>query len=825
MQRFSRKQVVTLILLFVGLTTAKSIDTRKRIFSTDPQKRLAWYEQHVAMKETSLFKQLEWRFIGPEIMSGRLTDVAVPPGTHHTILIAAASGGVWRSTNEGTTWEPIFEHAPSTSIGDIAVDPLHPEVIWVGTGEANIFRSSMAGCGIYKSIDNGETWQHMGLAGTHTIPRIVIHPKNPDIVYVAASGHEWTNNKDRGIYQTTDGGKTWKKILYINESTGAIDLVMDPSDPQTLYASMWNRVRKKWSDPKPGENDAIYKTIDGGQTWSKKIEGLPPLDKIGRIGLDVARSNPNVLYALMDNHHPSREPKEGEEDSYGRERAEPIIKGAEVYRSDDKGETWRKVSESSREMERLFATYGWVFGQICVDPNDENTVYIMGVPLYKSTDGGKTFFELDYPGLHADHHAMWIDPDNSNYILSGNDGGLNISYDGGETWKNLLQPGAVQFYNVAVDMHEPFRVYGSIQDNGCYRGPVTYRPGKSDKWEWEGIPGGEASYLAVDPENPNILYNESFYGRIRRSEFKDGEWDTKQITPKTEEGEPELRGQWLAPFILSSHNSSIVYHGMQYVFRSMNQGETWDKISPDLTYNDPDKQGDISFQTITSLSESPLCFGLLYAGTDDGKVHVTQNGGRTWKKIMKKLPYQKWVSRIVASRYDEATVYLTQNGKRDDDFQVYVFKSTNYGEKWLDISANIPCGPVNVIHEDPKNKDVLYVGTDLGVYVTVDGGQSWNVLANNLPTTFVQDLLVHPRDQILVAGTHGRGAWVMDVGILQKIDDSTFAKDVHLFDVENAKLPKSKRRWDRDTIKKASIYYYLNASAEPTLFGFHKLHD
>ncbi len=759
--------LISSLLLVTPQIQAKN---QKLIESTDANLRLQWYEKHLAMKEQSLFKDLKWRFIGPEIMSGRVTDVGVPRGRKYTIYAASASGGVWKTVNEGTTWEPIFEEAASTSIGDMALAPSNPDIVWVGTGEANIFRSSMAGSGIYKSLDAGKTWKHMGLAATHTIARIVIHPENPDILYVAASGHEWTHNEERGVYKTTDGGETWKKVLYINEKIGAIDLVMDPSDSKVLYAAMWNRIRRRWSDPRPGPGDGIFKTTDEGKTWRQLKEGLPPSEITGRIGIAIARTNPDVLYAFIDNHEIVRTPKKGELDSYGRPMA-PVIKGAEVYRSDDKGEKWRKVSPSDKMMQRFSSTYGWVFGQIRADPNDENTIYILGLSLARSKDGGKTFHMLRYPGLHGDHHALWIDPEDSNHLVNGNDGGVNVSYDGGKTWINYENLPVVQFYNVTVDMAEPFNVYGSIQDNNSWKGPVAYKPERDQPYKhpkclWTRIPGGEASYLLIDPSNPNILYSQSFYGRIRRSEYKDGKWETKKIEPKAKEGEPRLRGQWLAPFMISPHNPFVIYHGMQYLFRSMDRGETWERISPDLTYNNPEEQGDlpyaISFQTITSISESPYQFGLIYVGTDDGRVHVTRDGGNSWTDITKGLPYRKHVSRIIASAYDKGTVYLSLNGKRDDDFAAYLYKSTDYGQNWVDIKGNIPCGPVNVVREDPNNEKVLYVGTDLGVYVTADGGHTWYVLGSGLPSTFVHDIVVHPRDNVLVAATHGRGMWVID---------------------------------------------------------------
>ncbi|MBE0461739.1 MAG: hypothetical protein IBX60_08930 [Candidatus Aminicenantes bacterium] len=751
---------------------AKAKKKIEKIESTDPALRLKWFDQHVAMKEASIFKDLKWRFIGPDIISGRCTDVDVPKGSKHTIYVGAATGGLWKTVNSGITWEPIMDDVPSISIGDIAVAPSNPNIVWVGTGEANIFRASVAGTGVYKSTDAGNTWQHMGLAGTHTIARIVIHSNNPDIVYVAAPGHEWTYNEERGVFKTTDGGNTWKKVFYINDKIGAVDLVMDPSDNNTLYVTMWNRIRRRWSDPMPGPGDGVFKTTDGGNTWVAKNKGLPDLKLTGRIGIDIARSNPSVLYAFVDNHNPGRMPEKGERDPYGRLWKARIMKGAEVYRSDDKAETWRKVSPDNRMMEGFCGTYGWVFGQLRVDPNDENTVYIMGLALAKSTDGGKSFTRLWFPGLHGDHHGLWIDPEDSNYLINVNDGGINISYDGGKTWRDFHRNlPVVQFYNVAYDMEKPFNVYGSVQDHGTYKGNVAHnlpwreRP-RGFTTRWESVPGGEGTHLAIDPTDSNTIYSSTFYGRLQRSEFKNNRWESVSILPKAGEEEPPLRGQWLAPTIISPHNPWVIYHGMQYLFRSMNRGDVWERISSDLSYNNPEQQGILPFAIpyacLTAVSESPFKSGLIYVGTDDGRVHVTRNGGGSWVEITKGLPYNKHVSRIVASKYDEGTVYLTLNGRRDDDFADYIYKSTDLGKTWVDISGNIPGGPVNVIREDPKNKDILYVGTDLGVYVTLNGGKEWHVLANGLPTCFVWDLIIHPRDNTLVIATNGRGMYVID---------------------------------------------------------------
>ncbi len=765
--------LVAIVLLFMPLQ-AKKAKKPERIHSTGPALRMKWFDQHVEMKNNTSHKDMTWQHIGPQNVSGRCTDIAVvtPKDKNFTIYVATASGGVWKTVNEGTTWEPVFDQAASTSIGDVTIAPSNSDIVWIGTGEANIFRSSMAGCGVYKSTDAGKTWTHMGLTDTNTIPRIIIHPRNPDKVYVAASGHEWTHNAERGDYKTTDGGKTWEKILYINEQTGAIDLVMDPTNSEILYAATWQRVRKKWNDPRNEPSytgSGIHKTTDGGKTWKSINNGLPEANKRGRIGLDLCLSKPNVIYALVDNYEIAREiTDEDRADTYG-VPSSGFIKGSTVYRSDDGGANWKQVSgltpETKQYMERHAGTYGWVFGQIRVDPNDENTIYIMGVPLSVSNDGGKTFRYLR--GMHGDHHGMWIDPNNSNYIINVNDGGIVISYDKGETWRQFRHNLPLcQFFNIAYDMDTPFRVYGSMQDHGSYRGVVDLSRGRDNipTVDFEGAPGGEGSSHAIDPTDPRTVYSAGFYGTLTRSFLgKDGQWQRKYILPRPYPGEPRLRGQWVAPFIISPHNPNIIYHGMQYLFLSRDRGDTFERISPDLTYNNKSEMGDIPYQTLYSISESPLKFGLIYVGTDDGKVHITKDGGKTWKEIMKGLPYRKWVSRMVASAFDMGTVYMTQNGKRDDDFAAYVWKSTDFGENWVDISGNIPLGPVNVIREHPTNRNVLYVGTDVGVYVTTDGGKKWEVLGGNLPSTFVSDLIVHPRDSILVIATHGRGMWAIDV--------------------------------------------------------------
>ena len=749
------------------------------------------YDSYRAMTAASPYRNIPWQYLGPTNVSGRATDIAVADRAgSRRIYVGYATSGLWKTDDDGTTWQPIFDDQPVSSIGDIAVAPSNPDIVYVGTGEANIFRASMPGVGIYKSIDGGKTFRHAGLTDTLTIARIVVHPTNPDIVYVAATGHEWTDNEMRGVFKTTDGGKSWTKVFHRSTRTGSNDLVMDPTDPNTLYASMWQRIRRKWSDPRvePGYNEGgVWKSTDAGKTWKEVSTGLPPATARGRIGIDISRTNPKVLYAFVDNYEPGHQkPKEGEMDSYGRPLLEPRIKGAEVYRTVTAGETWEKVSGATDEtrdfMLRHSGTYGWVFAQIRVDPTDENTIYTMGLGLHVSRDGGKTFTTLR--GMHGDHHGLWIDPKNPAILYNANDGGFYQSADAGKTWKFAVSAGGAQFYNVTVDGSSPPWAYGSIQDHGSYRAKIDLSAGrdKITAVEWESAPGGEGSFQAVDPTNPNIVYSHRFYGQFTRTDLSippppggrrggappadqpkpQGPQRTTSIRPK----EADLRAQWMAPIVVSPHDNSTIYAGFQYVFKSTNRGDSWTKISGDLSANDASLQlrsaSAIPYQTITALEESPKVKGLLFVGTDDGRLHVTQNGGESWTDISSALPTRKWVSRLVPSQHAEGTVYVTQRGREDDDFGVYVYKSVDYGKTFVSIASNIPAGSVNVITEDPTNPNTLYVGNDFGAFMTMDGGKRWQVLGSNLPSVQVSDLAYQPRDHLIVISTYGRGMYVMD---------------------------------------------------------------
>ena len=744
------------------------------------------YDTYTTMRKASPTQAVNWSYLGPTNISGRSTDHAVADKDGRRRIYAAyATSGIWKTDDDGATWQVIWEHMPSTSIGDIAVAPSNPDVVWVGTGEANIFRASMAGVGIYKSTDAGKTWQHMGLTDSQTIARIVVHPTNPDIVYVAASGHEWTDNETRGVFKTTDGGRTWSKILYKSPRTAAIDLVMHPGDPNTLYAATWQRIRRKWSDPRvePGYNEStIMKTTDGGRTWTDVSQGLPAAQFRGRIGIDISRSKPDTLYALVDNYEIGREARPGQRDAYGRPMPadQGFIKGADVYRSDDAGKSWRQTSRQNQAMvdylnNNQSGTYGWVFGQIRIDPTNPETIYILGVPLSRSTDGGKTFASFAQ-GVHGDHHGMWIDPANTNIIYNSNDGGFYQTADGGKSWKFAVAAAGSQFYNVELDTSTPMWAYGSIQDIGSRRGRVDISNGRGavPPAAWEGAPGGEGSNHAVDPTNPNIVYSHGFYGDFTRTDLGAapgggrGRGSAAQIRPA--DPTAELRAQWMAPFMISPHDNTIVYAGFQTLFKSKNRGDAWEKISHDLSDNNTAQMGQnpsaIPYQTIIAVAESPKKKDLLYVGTDDGRLHTTIDGGKEWTELTMKLPVRRWISRVTPSSHAEGTVYVTQRGREDDDFAAYVYKSTDFGKTFQSIVNNIPAGPVNVIRQDPKNPNVLYVGTDFGVFVSTNGGARWEVLGGNLPSVQVSDLQIGTRDNVLVISTYGRGMWVFDASAI-----------------------------------------------------------
>jgi photosystem II stability/assembly factor-like uncharacterized protein len=754
----------------------------------DAEFLLKAFDTYRVMVESSPYKGVPWQYLGPTNISGRSTDVAV--ANRHggrRIYAAYATSGVWKTDDNGATWQPVFEHQASTSVGDIAVAPSNPDIVWVGTGEANLFRASMAGVGIYKSTDDGKTFAHSGLTDSHTISRIVPHPTNADVVYVAVSGHAWSDNEMRGVFKTADGGKTWTKVFFRSARTGAIDLVMDPSEPNTLYASMWQRIRRKWSDPRvePGYKEGgIWKTIDGGSTWSDVNEGLPAPQFRGRIGIDISASNSSVLYAFVDNYDEGRPPRDGERDAYGRPIMESRIKAAEIYRTDDKGKTWRKVSDSNDFMTNHSGTYGWVFGQIRVDPTNPETIYTMGIGLHVSRDSGKTFTTLR--GMHVDHHGLWIDPGNPSILYNSNDGGFYWSEDAGKKWEFANLAGGAQFYNVTVDNSNPARAFGSIQDHNSWYGRVELSAGRDriPAVEWARAPGGEGSHHAVDPSNVNIVYSHGFYGNFTREDMSQsqaaapgggrgrgrGRAGVANIRPQS--ADVDLRAQWMAPIVVSPHDPHTVYAGFQFVYRSTNRGDAWERISPDLTSNNPTEMllkssSAIPYQTITALAESTRVKGLIYAGTDDGRLHMTRDAGKQWTDLSASVPTRRWYSRVVPSEHADGTLYVTQRGREDDDFGIYVYRSTDFGKTFTSLASNLPAGPVNVIREDPADPNTLYLGTDFGAFISTDAGKQWRVLGGNLPSTQVSDLQYQKRDNVIVISTYGRGMFAMDAQLLK----------------------------------------------------------
>ena len=776
--------------------------------------------------DKELLKNFKYRALGPTRQSGRFVDFAVPAQQPYTFYAATASGGLWKTTNNGITFEPIFDFENVFSIGDIAVAPTDPNIVWVGTGEANNSRSSYWGDGIYKSTDEGKTWKNMGLKESHHIGRIVIHPENPDIVYVAALGHLYSENPECGLYKTTDGGKTWKKVLDVvvrEKNIGVVDAVIDPKNSDVLYAATYDKERKPWTFNLGGPGSAIYKTTDAGKSWTKLGGGLPG-GMLGRIGIDVYKKNSNILYATIENANKKGMSDEERYKELREGKSSRGMIGGEVYRSDDAGETWKKVSPDGRSIGGAPAYY---YGQIIIDPNDDKVVHVLSARSLGTRDGGKTW--LNRPlGFGGDDHGLWIDPKNSNHILLGYDHGMGITYDGGKNWYHPDNLPLAQFYAVGVDMSYPYNVAGGTQDNGSLMGPSTKRGGRPIQLEdWKRVGGGDGMYNVFDTSNNRYLYNESQFGPLSRLDLKTGE--RKSIAYRNKRR--DLRWNWNAPILISPHNSDVVYHAANILVKSPYRGEYWEEISPDLTTNDPKKlttgkggDGNIQYCTITTIDESALVEGVLWVGTDDGNVWISKDGGSNWTKLNDNIVGNPgyWVSRVIASHHDPGTAYVSYTGYRRDDFRPFLYKTTDYGETWTSIASNLPKEPINVIREDHKNPNLLFVGTEFAVYVSIDGGKNWTKMKTNMPTQPVQDMVIHPRENDLVLATHGRGFFITDISPLQELAGEVLSKDVHLFDIE------SKIRWVNNELNVSSssnfngesepngivIYYYLKNKAE-----------
>ncbi|HEX9692398.1 MAG TPA: hypothetical protein VGA22_09900 [Gemmatimonadales bacterium] len=723
---------------------------------------------------------LEFRSIGPAIMGGRIADLAVVESHPQVFYVGTASGGLWKTESDGTVWESIFDDQATSSIGDVTLAPSNPNVVWVGTGEPQNRQSSPWGNGVYKSLDAGRTWQHMGMEETRHIGRIVIHPRDPDVVYVAAVGHLWGPNPERGVYRTTDGGKTWDQVLFVDESTGAIDLAMDPGDPRTLYAAMYQRQRTGWGFNGGGPGSGLYRSLDGGATWTELTDGLPEGDK-GRIGIDVYRGDGNLVYALVEAD--ARAPGAG----FGG-GSSGSSKGG-LFRSTDRGATWERMSTTNpRPM---------YYSQVRIDPTNPDRIYVLGTSLSVSDDGGKTFRNDAAERIHVDHHALWIDPSDPDHVILGSDGGVAASRDGAESWRMFDNLPIGQFYQIGLDMRDPYYVCGGLQDNDNWCGPSrTLNIHGIRNQDWYEVWGGDGFYNVIDPTDHTIVYTESQGGNVGRYDVVTGEKISLRPIPEPRAGgdtSKTYRFNWNSPILISHHDPATVYLGANHLMRTPDRGHTWEEVGPDLTKQidrtalsimgvvgseammSPN-DGISSYGNITTIAESPLTPHVLYVGTDDGNVQVTRDGGATWENVVGHIagvPERTYASRLVASRHAEGRVYATFDGHRNDDYAAHVFVSEDYGRRWRRITTRLPDGAsVNVIVEHHRSPNLLFVGNEVGAYVSVDRGERWVRLKNNLPTVPVDDIQIHPRDNDLVLGTHGRSVWILhDLTPFERMSD------------------------------------------------------
>ena len=821
------KRLLTISALFCTLFV------QAQIKATSAQERLKTIDQRKQLLSRSTLNETSFRNIGPSIMSGRVVDIEVNPQDPTEFYVAYASGGLWHTQNNGQSFSPIFDSVDVLTIGDIAVNWQNRH-IWVGTGEVNSSRSTYAGLGVYRSANNGKSWEYLGLPESHHIGKIQLSAKDPNTAWVAVLGHLYSESKERGVYKTTDAGKNWNLTLASDANTGAIDLDMDPSNEQVLYAAMWYRTRTASNFEESGKTSGIFKSTDGGDHWtlvSTPTSGFPSGDGVGRIGLAVYPKNPSIVYAIVDNNFQQpdtamqkaadtsryvlrdfkaltvdqflalddkklnaflKSPRNGIPTKYNAENIKKEVKsgklapnciwdylydantalfetpiyGAQVYRSDNAGVSWVKTHVKPIE---LYSTYGYYFGKVFVSPSNPDKIAITGVGVLLSTDGGKTFTSIGKENVHADHHFVWMNGARDSHMIIGNDGGCNITYDNGAHWFKANTPAVGQFYNIAIDMAKPYNVYGGLQDNGTWFGSSATK----ENYDWyDGghnpytmLGGGDGMQVQVDWRDNKTVYSGSQFGFYSRQNLATK--DRKAVRPMRDLGEPAVRYNWQSPILLSRHNQDVFYFGSNKFHRSMSKGDSLVTLSTDLTTNPA--QGDVPFGTTTTISESPIRFGLIYVGTDDGNVQVSKDGGNSFTLISQKLPKGLYVSRVIASKYNVARVYVTLNGYRNDHFNAYVYQSDDYGTTWKQIMKDLPSEPVNVIKEDAVAEQVLYVGTDGGLYVSLDGGNSSMAWTKGLPASVpVHDLEIHPRDNEIILGTHGRSLYVGKLDALRK---------------------------------------------------------
>ncbi len=820
-----------------------------------------------------LLRGFRWRSIGPTGQGGRVNDIAVVEGNSSIQYVGFATGGIMKSVNQGTTWTPIFDTYSTHSIGDIAIAPSNPDVVYVGTGEPNNRQSSSFGDGMFKTTDGGKTFTPIGLRETQSIARVLVHPTDPNTVWVAAVGHLFGPNADRGIFKSTDGGTSWKKVLYIDENTGATDIIISPRDPNVLFAATYTRRRTAWGFASGSAAAGIYRSTNGGTSWTRVQGGGLPAGLMGRVALDISRSNPNMIYAQIE-VGPSAEPiqtgpRSGQPQAGGPPGAggggggggggfgnqanlPPDENVSGIWRSSDGGTTWEfRSNENQRPM---------YFSQIRVDPGNENIVFVGGVNAQKSVDGAKTFKGLDGMG-HVDHHAIWIDPGNGRHVMYGNDGSVDVSWDGGANWESIRHWAMGQPYFASVDMKRPYNVCTGLQDNGSWCGPSSVRSGPILGQDWFRVGGGDGFYTQIDPTDPNIMYSESQNGNINRLDLKSG--TTTFIRPRAPQRGPDgaaiftgaggggpnvfpplepgtvLRFNWNTPILISPHDASTIITGSNRLFISRDKGSSW-WTSPDLTraVNREDREiigfkgslpqcsrlragvcvnakndGVTFFGTIIAVAQSHISAEVMWVGTDDGNIQVTRDNGQTFTEVGKNIPggtKEYYVSRVEPSYFERGTAYVSLDGHRSDDLKPYIWRTRDFGATWTSISGNLPAmGNVNSIRQDPRNANLLYAATEFGFYTSLDDGKIWKKFMTNLPVVRVDDVIVHPRDNDLILSTHGRSVWIMDdVSALQQTTPASIAQDVVLYEPRNAV------RWREDIRQRRSVTGQKNFEGE-----------
>ncbi|MBI1343758.1 MAG: glycosyl hydrolase [Terrimonas sp.] len=838
------KLLSPLIILLNGINTLAQVEP------TPAAVRMQSIQQRKDLEKKSLLNDISFRNIGPTVMSGRVTDIDANPEDPTEFYVAYASGGLWYTHNNGLSFSPIFDTEDIITIGDIAVNWKN-RIIWVGTGEVNSSRSSYAGIGVFKSSDNGKSWQYLGLPESHHIGKILLHPSDPNTAWVGVLGHLYSSNSERGVYKTTDGGKSWTQTLFIDDNTGIAEMDINPENPEEIYAASWYRTRTAWNFEEAGKSSGIYKSSDGGNTWkllTTEGSGFPTGADVGRIGLAVYPKKPSLVYAVVDNQQVKPDTAKKNQDKYQLDDFKSISKeqfaalddkkldsffmenrmyqrykarqvkeevangkikptavydylnvntgfegspiGCEVYKSENGGITWRKTNEKDIN---IFFTYGYYFAKIYVSPYNENKLFIMGFSPVMSTDGGKTWKAIDKNNVHADHHTLWIDPKKDGHLINGNDGGVNITYDDGAVWFKANTPPVGQFYAITTDNAKPYNVYGGLQDNGVWYLP-SQKPrnsfansglGLADGIE-KSIGGGDGMQVQVDQrDNATVYYGSQFGNYARRNLSVPGR--PARITPSHTLGELPYRFNWQSPILLSKFNNDILYFGSNHFHRSMNRGDSMTTMSPDLSRGG--REGNVPYGTITAIDESPLRFGLIYAGTDDGNLQRTYDDGYSWEQLnapainQKKkkketgqlITHQLWVSRVTASRFSEGRVFVSLNGYRFDHFLPYLYISEDFGKTWTPIGSDLPNEPINVVKEDTRNDSILYVGTDGGLYVSFDRGNSFMMWNAGLPKSVpIHDIVIQERDDEIVLGTHGRSIYIAklaDVRMLKKDPD------------------------------------------------------